>query len=298
MAQRVELPEWLGGRSLRGVDEYPVFFLSKTLDQFLLPPGLFVVLGALLAIGCFRVGRRRLGWLTVVSVSLLWLLSIEPTSRLLLRPLEGWAAGAEHAAIVDASGALEEGDGSHGGATAVEAIVVLGGGTVFPAGNADGELTSTPIARAVRGLELHRATGLPLVYSGGTVFERGRAEAEIGRQFFRTHGVSAGSIRAESESRNTWENARNVAMEFGYRRVYLVTSGYHLRRATYSFEAQGIEVVPVASDYMASRLPYLFVSFLPDHHELYKSGRALHEYLGLLYYRLRYPAEEKGAKTG
>ena len=209
-----------------------MFFLSKTLDQFLLPPGLFVVLGAILAIGCFRVGRRRLGWLTVASVSLLWLLSIEPTSRLLLRPLEGWAAGAQEATILNFSGDLGEGDGSPGGATAVEAIVVLGGGTVFPSGSAYGELTATPIARAVRGLELHRATGLPVVYSGGTVFERGRAEAEIGREFLKTHGVSASSIRAESESRNTWENARNVATELGYRRIYLVTSAYHLRRAT------------------------------------------------------------------
>jgi uncharacterized SAM-binding protein YcdF (DUF218 family) len=200
----------------------------------------------------------------------LWLLSIEPTSRALLRPLEGPFVEVQPIP------------------TDAEAIVILGGGTVMPFGETTGRLTSRPIARTLRGYLLHRETGLPVVYSGATVFGRGRPEAERGADLLAELGVEEAEILVEPNSRNTWENAAQVRDAFGFERLVLVTSAFHMRRSIHSFTEQGMEVVPVATDFLADDAPLYFQSFLPDHHELYKTTIALREYVGMLYYRVRY----------
>lgn len=247
-----------------------MFFLSKTIDHFFLPPGLFVLAGIVLSALGFRAGRRRAAWAGVAISAALWIVSIEPTSRVLLRPLE--------APFVKAQSVPAD----------AEAIVILGGGTVMPFGETAGRLTSRPTARAVRGYLLHRETGLPLVYSGATVFGRGRPEAERGADLLAELGVNEESILVEPDSRNTWENAANVRAAFGFENLLLVTSAFHMRRSMWSFTEQGMRVVPIATDFLADDAPFYLQSFLPDHHELYKTTIALREYIGMLYYRIRY----------
>ena len=52
--------------------------------------------------------------------------------------------------------------------------------------------------------------------------------------------------------------------------------------------AQGIAVVPAPCDYLENRLPYDVLSYVPRWNELAESGEALHEYLGQLWYHIRY----------
>lgn len=247
-----------------------MFFLSKTLDHFLLPPGLFVAAGFVFAIVSLRGGRCRTAWAIVGVSALLWILSIEPTSRALLRRLE--------APFVEVQPVPAN----------TQAIVVLGGGTVMPFGETSGRLTSRPIARTLRAFLLHRKTGLPVVYSGATVFGRGRPEAERGAELLAELGVEEADILVEPNSRNTWENAAFVRDAFGFERLLLVTSAFHMRRSIHSFTEQGMQVVPVATDFLADDAPFNLQSFLPDHHELYKTTIAMREYVGMLYYQLRY----------
>jgi uncharacterized SAM-binding protein YcdF (DUF218 family) len=142
----------------------------------------------------------------------------------------------------------------------------------------------------VKAAQIHRETGLPIVFAGGRVFpgRGGEAEAALAARFLRRLGIESESILLESQSRNTWENASNVISEFAFESVVLVTSAYHMRRAADSFTRQGVDVVPVPADFRSNALPYNLQSFLPNHHELYTSTKALREYVGLLYYRLRY----------
>lgn len=249
-----------------------MFFLSKTIDHFLLPPGLFVLALAGIAVFSFRRRVTRIGWFAAAVALVLWLLSTEVMSRALLRPLES-AYGEPELRIAEA-----------------EAIVVLGGGTVEPVSGAAASLTADPVARLVRGVEMHERTGLPIVFSGGTVFEArgGAPEAVLAGELARRLGIREEHILLESESRNTWENASNVINSFGFDRIVLVTSAYHMRRAHASFERQGVAVLPVAADFKADSRPLILQSFLPDFRDLGYSATALHEYVGLLYYRIRY----------
>ena len=78
-----------------------------------------------------------------------------------------------------------------------------------------------------------------------------------------------------------------LRMEKGYKRVYLVTSAYHMPRSMLNFEkafaAYGIEVVPYACEY---RTPKEYRpsehDWLPDIRYFNQSAVAWNEYLGML----------------
>lgn len=107
----------------------------------------------------------------------------------------------------------------------------------------------------------------------------------------RDFGVEARWIEAASGT--TRENAAYAGallQDAGVRRIALVSHYWHLPRAVPAFRAQGLEVVPVpgyapAPQATPARDP---LALLPSARGLGRSSAALHEYLGMLWYRLRY----------
>ena len=95
-------------------------------------------------------------------------------------------------------------------------------------------------------------------------------------------------ILEETESRNTWENALCVDMLYSPTSVVLVTSAYHMRRGMYSFESRGIRCIPAPTDFMSIKTGYSYLSFLPRMASFRGSHLAIKEWLGLIYYRVRY----------
>jgi uncharacterized SAM-binding protein YcdF (DUF218 family) len=126
-----------------------------------------------------------------------------------------------------------------------EVIVVLGGGMRRPPPPAPAEPGADTLERLAGGAALARRTGLPLLVSGGTLDSsppEADAMAESLRQQF---GLEVRFV--ERRSRDTRENAIESARllrSAGLRRVLLVTSAVHMRRALAEFEAVGLEVVP------------------------------------------------------
>lgn len=161
---------------------------------------------------------------------------------------------------------------------AADAIVILGGGTRRHApeygGPAPNQLT---LQRLAYGARVARATGLPVLVTGGG--SEGAAMAEFLRRDFMLE-----PRWVEESARNTHENARFSAQllrESGVRRVVLVTSALHMRRAAGEFEAQGLEVVaaPVGvSDRRRGRLS----DWVPAVAALRDSHYVLYELLGEL----------------
>ena len=87
----------------------------------------------------------------------------------------------------------------------------------------------------------------------------------------------------------TWDNARLSApllQEQGIRRIVLVTHAWHLRRAVPLFEAQGLSVIPAGIQFSSTRIDSL-LDVLPTPAGLRDSTFALHEWLGILWYKLR-----------
>ena len=170
-----------------------------------------------------------------------------------------------------------------------EAIVVLGGGRRLGAAEYGGDtLNSISLERLRYAAFLHRASGLPILVSGGMASCGTLAESRIMQHVLQSeYGFSARWI--EGGSSTTWENAKFSApllQQAGVKRIVLVTHAWHLRRAVPLFEVQGLSVIPAGTQFSSTHVDSVF-DLLPTPAGLRDSTFALHEWLGILWYKLR-----------
>ncbi|MFP5419519.1 MAG: YdcF family protein [Gammaproteobacteria bacterium] len=170
-----------------------------------------------------------------------------------------------------------------------EAIVVLGGGRRLSAPEYGGDtLNSISLERLRYAARLHRASGLPILVTGGKPGAGSLAEGRIMRQVLEDdYGIAPRWV--EERALTTWDNARFSAPlleQAGVQRIALVTHAWHLRRAAPLFEAQGLTVIPAGTEFSSARVDSVF-DLLPTPAGLRSSGFALHEWLGILWYKLR-----------
>ena len=171
----------------------------------------------------------------------------------------------------------------------MDAIVVLGGGRRIDQAEYGGDtLNSFSLERLRYAAHLHRTSGVPLLVSGGKPGTGSHAEGRLMQQVLqREYGLEATWV--EDASLTTWDNARLSApllQAAGARRIALVTHAWHLRRAVPLFEAQGLDVVPAGTQFASTELDDVF-DLIPSPNGLRDSTFALHEWLGILWYKLR-----------
>lgn len=108
---------------------------------------------------------------------------------------------------------------------------------------------------------------------------------ELMRKLLLALGVPDNRIIIEAESTSTYENAVILQKKLGDRPFILVTSAGHMPRAMAVFKKLGMIPIPAPTDYMAGRNP-LATRYLPSPSHLMYSDLAVHEYFGILWYRL------------
>jgi uncharacterized SAM-binding protein YcdF (DUF218 family) len=174
----------------------------------------------------------------------------------------------------------------------VGAIVVLGVGRHYDAQEYGGDtLSHSALWRLRYAAYLAKRGDLPVVVSGGNVhpFER-VSEAQMAVAFLRDE-LDVAEAWPESRSRNTWENAqftKTLLEQKGITRVALVTHAYHMPRAMLAFTKAGIDYIPMPTGYLGNQSRADFwLDWLPSAAAFNGSCLALHEWLGLLYYRLK-----------
>jgi uncharacterized SAM-binding protein YcdF (DUF218 family) len=132
-----------------------------------------------------------------------------------------------------------------------DAIVVLGS-AVWP-----GERPSPSLARRItRGIELWQAGLAPILAPTGGVGYNPPAEAEVMARVAREAGVPDSALVLDTQATSTSESAEMVkalAVQHGWQRVILVSEPYHLRRASWLFREQGLEVETACAPWSAQR---------------------------------------------
>ena len=125
-----------------------------------------------------------------------------------------------------------------------------------------------------------------------------RQAVEDMADFLEMLGVPKEKVMLEMESRNTREHARNLQALFqqrGFKRVLLVTSAMHMPRSMGVFRrlCPGIEFIPAPTDFRVvgstgdeAWYKQVFAP-IPTPHQLMNFSDAMHEYLGMAYYKLR-----------
>jgi len=251
------------------------FVLSKTIGVALLPTNFLLLAGlvgvVLLLTQFAKIGRR----LMVAAIAGLAISAFSPLGNILLYPLESrfppWTA-------------------AHG---APDGIIVLGGPI-------DADLSKAherPVIRnaadrifAVAALA-RKYPSARIIYSGGSanLIDTAAKEADYAREVFESLGIAKSRLIMERRSRNTFENAefsRKFAAPRSGQRWVLVTSAYHMPRAVGAFRKIGFAVEACPVDWRVGG-PTAMLSFTSRATDgLRRTDLAVHEWIGLIAYRL------------
>jgi uncharacterized SAM-binding protein YcdF (DUF218 family) len=251
------------------------FILSKVFGFFALPSNLLIAVGLLGLILLLTRFTRLASWLVVTSLVLIALAGLSPLGNVLLLPLEQrfppWGA-------------------SRG---APDGIVVLGGAISADVSAARGAVALDEAAERIT-VTAELARRYPharVVFTGGSnalLFEEG-AEAAFAVRELEALGVAHDRVTAEEQSRNTIENAvfsRLIANPQPGERWLLVTSAYHMPRAMAAFRAANFPVEPFPVDWRTRGPLDAVRPFASLGDGLRRTDTAVHEWIGLLAYRL------------
>jgi uncharacterized SAM-binding protein YcdF (DUF218 family) len=174
-----------------------------------------------------------------------------------------------------------------------EAVVVFAAGLYPPDGpRLRPELHEDTVLRCLNAARLYaQGPPLPVVVSGGKVDDdAGPTCAAVMGDLLRQLGVKDSDLVLEEQSQTTYENAvecAKILQARGLRRVVLVVDAVDMPRAAACLGGQGIEVLPFPCHYRATTFELSFFSFLPSPGAASGFRRAWHEWVGLLWYRLR-----------
>jgi len=127
-----------------------------------------------------------------------------------------------------------------------------------------------------------------LVFTGGRIpwEDRARLEGEDSRDVAIARGIPANRIVVTREVGNTADETWAVAdlmRERKWKRVILITTGWHMPRAAGLLQKAGVPITPFPVDFRRSMRPVTLLDFLPKGEAL---ETALREIYGNLFYRL------------
>jgi uncharacterized SAM-binding protein YcdF (DUF218 family) len=244
-------------------------FFDKLVIALLNPLGSALCAGALALLLAAR-GHRRLAW-WIGGLGWAWLLlcALPVPSNLLVAAEQGAYPHQAPALLPQA-----------------DALVVLGGGIDPPQRAGDLPHLHLGADRVWYAARLWRAGRAPLlVLSGGSDPRISvGSEAQAMRALLLDLGVPDRALRLEQRSRTTRQNAQYTAAllrPLHIRRILLVTSAWHMRRAVALFQAQGFDVVPAPCDSLERQWsPEL--RWWPQATALQASGLAISETVGWL----------------
>jgi uncharacterized SAM-binding protein YcdF (DUF218 family) len=249
------------------------FILSKTLSFLIYPLSLAILLFVLSIILRKRHSNiaKIIFYIALVG---LYIFSITPVADLLLFSLEF---------------SFEKGTIPKN----MEAIVVLAGMIDLQRSNEERIELSSASDRIVEGILL--AQNYPntlLILSGGSgsLFDQSKSEAEMMEILAIRLGISRERIRLDNRSRNTYENAvesKKILDKEDISCFVLVTSASHMRRALGCFRKVGLNPIPYAVDFKNHLGKYNLFSLIPSAGSLGASTAAIHEYIGIITYKLR-----------
>ena len=259
-----------------------MFVATKLLTWLASPIGIFVGLGGIGALMLLRGRRRATAHLLITIAALqLVLFAWHPVADALIAPLE--ARARQMAAEAPQQG--------------YSAILVLGGAmSTPPVGSKEMPLVHEGFARILFAAHLYHAGVAPRIIASGGSFDlpggaKGSSEAEGIRDMLVLLRVPREAIILEEVSRNTRENARESGRILGKdAKVALVTSAFHMPRATREMDIEGLQTRAFPTDFRVrpEERPY-WEQWTPNPDALAKSTTAIKEWLGRAVLAMRSP---------
>jgi uncharacterized SAM-binding protein YcdF (DUF218 family) len=256
-------------------------FLIKKIVAPLFSP-LSVIVG-LMGVGLFLIWftkKQKMGKILItIGTLLLFLFSYDAVPNHLLKPLEQRfppiMLDSRANAAIDTS--------------SVKWVVLLGGGHTMDRNlPVTSELSEESLVRLIESIRIYKKIpGSKIILSGGAVFDR-YPEAETLSRAAQIMNVPASDIVLDNDSRDTEEQAVRIRSLVNNDRFILVTSAYHMPRSVALFNKAGLHPIPAPTNHMVLKKKYIRPNdFYPSSSALQKTERAIHEYLGLVWSKVR-----------
>ena len=256
-----------------------MYFLSKMVDRFLNPISLIWLV---LLIACVRAvikKEKRQAFFTGGLALFITLIGSTKLPAYLLSTLEKPYAVEDFSSLPDC-----------------DAVVLLGGSHGFSNYGVNSIEFSGATDRIITAAELVRLKkGKVLVIGGGKYSSSGQTGlgGQLIAEWLGSWKPFDSPIHVLDYSSNTKDEAdhtKALAQKNGWKKIILVTSASHMRRAEALFKKTGLEVVAVGSDFeglSSLEQDFRIYSTVPGSGGFDKLGYYLHEQVGWLYYKLR-----------
>lgn len=213
--------------------------------------------------------------LLTISTLFLGLLSYGAVSDMLARPLE------EKYPPIKSFENIQD----------VKWIVVLGGGSgVDPGLPPSTYLSEASLVRLSEGVFIHnRLPQTKLILTGRSGFEGFTPVAEVMAGTASEWGVDPEDMVIEKKAADTKDHVIYVKEIVGDDPFILVTSAAHMPRAMALFRKHDMKPIPAPTDYLVKEREGELTPgvFFPNAEALEKAERAIHEYLGMMWGKLR-----------
>ena len=248
------------------------FLLSKLFWLVFVPSHLIVWLVLAAALLLWRNRPHQARWPAIAAAALLILFGVLPTGAWLTQRLENTDTRPAYPDRVD--GVLILGGGN-------DPIILKSRGVMAP---------DRALSRLVAAYELSRRyPEARIVFSGGSgeITDQSISESTAAQRILFEIGLSESRLTLEGKSRNSWENfvfTKGIVKPKAGEIWLLATSAFHMPRAMAISRRVGWTMVPWPTDYMTGRRLRYSLQNVPQNLE--RTDTAIHEYIGLLTYRL------------
>ena len=244
-----------------------MYYVNKIVG-FLVSPIGGAIAGGVIAVVCARLGRKRLAkWIGGLTLALLWLW---------MTPIMTWVVGVplEREFLVDGKVPAVE------SFPEADAIALLGGSMGVDTNlNQYAEMAASA-DRVWQAARLYRAE------RAGKIIVTGDYAKDSTLGLLLDFGVAKDDV-SFLNARNTEDEAKGIAKN-GVKKILLVTSAWHMKRARLMFEkyAPEVEVVCAPADFENSITAWRGVSLIPDFNVFALNSVAFHEWVGIVGYTI------------
>lgn len=250
-----------------------MFLFKKIVSAFLMPLPVCLLL-LLVGVVCLWWGRHRLGTLfSSIAALLLVCVSSPVLMGTLLTQLE---------TIYPPNPTIPN---------EVAYVVVLGNWNSEVVNHSPLErLSDNSKARLIKGFELYRAypkTQLILSGYAGLGRKDRPPHAEVMAEAAKQLGIKPTDIIVEPRAADTYQEATMIAERIGKRPFLLVTDASHMRRAVALFRGQGVEPIPVPTNFRGWTGPIRWQDLFPRGSGVAMADRLWWELLGYQWAQLR-----------
>ncbi len=251
--------------------EIVLFYIKKLVSFFIMPYGLALTLLMITLYFIFK-NRREVSMVTLTaSISILLLFSYKYFTNLLLYPIERGKNNYYNISSKD-----------------IKYIHVLGSGysddTTLPVSS---RLSESGLKRIIEGvIEYRKHPNSKLIITGYKYFDSNITYTQTALELLTALGIPKSDIISSGKTKDTDDEAVFAKSIVGSRKYILVTSASHMKRAKEIMRRHGLHPLPVKTDYLGGDFRHKL--FFPSPKSMKDSQTAVHEYLGMLWHKLKH----------